>query len=202
MRVASTDLIFAFFIAHNINARFGSEFPRVVFEVCTWFPNAFVVIFGDFYHLNIDCYTLSVSSSDTQALEFLDSCFDFSLCQPIKKPKRCSTTSENMVYLDLTFHSNLFTDIANLDGISGHKIFTRYLTCSRNKIIVTYKHKRCFNHPNFDEISAKLSSFNWEFLIPIFTFNWANWIALKMIFQIYFVRKIPVIPIKNRSLVQ
>lgn len=201
LRLVSTDLIIGvFYRPPDMNSTFESEFNRVVVEVCTRFPNAVLVFFGDFNYPNIEWSTLSVSSTDTQAQEFLNSCLDFSLCQLIEKPTRCSTTCANILDLLLTSHSDLFTDIGHLDGLSDHDIITRNLICSLNERRVTNKHIRCYNRANFDEISAKLSSFTGEFLDTHLSRSMEdNWNLFKNALSNLIDQYIPVITIKTSN---
>lgn len=202
LRLGSTDLIIGvFYRPPDMNASFESEFHRVVVEVCTRFPNAVLIIFGDFNYPNIEWSTLSVSSTDTQAQEFLDSCLDFSLCQLIEKPTRSSTTCANILDLLLTSHSDLFTDIAHLDGLSDHDIITGNLTSSLNEKRVTNKRIRCYNRANFDEISAKLSSLSGEFLDTHLSRSIEdNWNLFKNTLSNLIDQYIPVITIKTSNI--
>lgn len=73
--------------------RFADEFCRLLTNVYMCLPNSVPVIFGDFNYPSISWDILSVSASDKDAHNFLQTCLNFYLTQLITMPTRSASTT-------------------------------------------------------------------------------------------------------------
>lgn len=128
--------------------------------VCSRYPNADLLLFGDFNLPDIDWHnTVPSLVSQTESRDFLDVCLNFNLTQLILEPTRVTQDTANILDLLLVNCPDSLSSITYLREISDHKVihasfrFAPALREKREKTIHLY------DKGNYDAICEQLQNF-------------------------------------------
>lgn len=139
---------------------FASKLNDTLNDLTTAYPNARILLFGDFNHPLIDWVNqVTLTSGEPEAHDFLDVCLNFNLTQLVTEPTRVTQTCANTLDLILTNHPDSLSSITYLPEISDHKVIHAEFTfkpVSRQK---SKKTIRLYDKGNYTAIIDELRSF-------------------------------------------
>lgn len=165
------------------------------------FPNAPVVLFGDFNFPNIDWSDLVlVTSKQNIESNFVDTCLTFALTQIVNAATRQSKHSANILDLVLTTHPDRITSLSYLDEISDHKVIHGTFQCRLKRPDKTRKKLTLYDKGDYNNFNKELTKFC-QFVVKDFNKRSVteNWLMFKSKMHELISTYIPTITIGERS---
>ncbi|XP_075724633.1 uncharacterized protein LOC119184697 isoform X2 [Rhipicephalus microplus] len=165
------------------------------------FPNAPVVLFGDFNFPNIDWSDLVlVTSKQNIENNFVDTCLTFALTQIVNAATRQSKHSANILDLVLTTLPDRITSLSYLDEISDHKVIHGTFHCRLKRPDKTRKKLTLYDKGDYNNFNKELTKFC-QFVVKDFNKRSVteNWLMFKSKMHELISTYIPTITIGERS---
>lgn len=139
---------------------FARQLNGILAELTTKYPNAHVLLLGDFNFPNIDwCNLTSSAPNAKEANDFLDVCLNFNLTQLITQPTRVTRDTANILDLILTTDPESLSSITYLDEISDHKVIHANFTFVPQMRQACTKTIRLYDKGNYAAITRELEVF-------------------------------------------
>lgn len=139
---------------------FSRELNSILNKLSNKYPNARILLFGDFNFPNIDWTNLTSSAPNAkEANEFLDVCLNFNLTQLISQPTRVTSDVANILDLILTTDPGSLSSITYLNEISDHKVIHANFAFVPEIRKVCSKTIRLYDKGNYEAIIRELDAF-------------------------------------------
>lgn len=138
---------------------FSYKLNNVLSELTSSYPNADIVLFGDFNFPTIDWRNYTSMTNSSEAKNFVDVCLNFNLTQLILEPTRIAQNSANTLDLILTNSPDSATSITYLREISDHKVIHATFSFTPMLRQVSRKTIRLYERGDFQAINEELTAF-------------------------------------------
>lgn len=180
---------------------FTKHFHDAIYSVTTAFPNAPLILFGDFNFPGITWSNVALTASKHNAeSDFLNSCLTFGLSQLISKPTRQTEHSSNILDLLLTSHPDNFSTVSYLSAISDHSVLQTTFQCYLPNPKKIKRTITLYDKGNYRAINDELTAFSESFLTDFFMRTVeTNWHLFKTKLQHLIKVHVPTVTLTIRS---
>lgn len=147
--------------APQTNPDFPRHLNNILHKLVFTYPNARILLFGDFNYPDIDWQNIASSTitCHAEAKNFIDVCLNFNLTQLISQPTRVSRESANTLDLILTSSPENVSSINYLPEISDHKVMHALFSFTSTQKQTSDKTIQLYDKGNYNAITEELNTF-------------------------------------------
>lgn len=147
------------------NSDFCRHMNNSLRQLVATYPNARILLFGDFNYPDIEWHNLGLSSltCHAEAKNFIDVCLNFNFSQLVTEPTRVTQETANILDLILTNSPENLSSISYLPEISDHKIIHAQFSFISAPKFTSAKTIRLYDRGNYDAINEDLDTFLSEY---------------------------------------
>lgn len=140
---------------------FSRELNNMLNQLMISYPNAHILLFGDFNYPGINWLNRSHSQPiSAESRDFLDVCLNFNLYQLVTSPTRTAGDSSNILDLILSSHPDSLSSITYLEPISDHKVIQADFSFRTERHETQKKTITLYDKGNYNAINHELSIFS------------------------------------------